>query len=101
VAQAPLLLRQCEGTIASLTADGAYNRASIYQTAAAHQLGSASEVVIPPQANAVLSTAVSKQQAGVNATSNFWPSAAACVGSVRPNTAGAITRRPPCPATNI
>ncbi len=33
-AQAPALLRQCEGTIASLTADGAYDRDPVYQAAA-------------------------------------------------------------------
>jgi len=35
--QAPALLRQCEGTIASLTADGAYDRDPVYQAAAARQ----------------------------------------------------------------
>jgi IS5 family transposase len=36
-AQAPVLLRQCEGTLASLTADGAYDRDPVYQAAAARQ----------------------------------------------------------------
>jgi IS5 family transposase len=38
-AQAPVLLRQCEGTLASLTADGAYDRDPVYQAAAARQPG--------------------------------------------------------------
>ena len=56
-AQAPALLRQCEGTIASLTADGAYDRDPVYQAATARQPGSPPEVIIPPRADAVLSTA--------------------------------------------
>ena len=55
-AQAPALLRQCEGDIASLTADGAYDSDPVYQAAAARQPGSPPEVVIPPRADAVLST---------------------------------------------
>ena len=55
-AQAPDLLRQCEGTLASLIADGAYDRDPVYQ-AAARQPGSPPVVVIPPRADAVLSTA--------------------------------------------
>ena len=56
-AQAPALLRHCEGTLASVTADGAYDRDPVYQTAAARQPGSPPEVIIPPRADAVLSTA--------------------------------------------
>ncbi len=56
-AQAPALLRQCEGTLASVTADGAYDRDPVYQAAAARQPGSPIEVIIPPRADAVLSTA--------------------------------------------
>ncbi len=54
--QAPALLRQCEGTLASVTADGAYDRDPVYQAAAARQPGSPLEVVIPPRADAVPST---------------------------------------------
>ena len=56
-AQAPALLRQCECTLASVTADGAYDRDLAYQAAAARQAGSPPEVVVPPRADAVLSTA--------------------------------------------
>ncbi len=56
-AQAPALLRQCESTLASLTADGAYDRDSVYQAAAARQPGSPPAVIVPPRADAVLSTA--------------------------------------------
>ena len=56
-AQVPDLLRQCEGAVASLTADGAYDRDPVYQAAAAQQRGSPIEVAIPPRADAVLSTA--------------------------------------------
>ena len=60
--QAPALLRQCEGTLASVTADGAYDRDPVYQAAAARQPGSPPEVVIPPRADAVPSTADPEQQ---------------------------------------
>jgi len=55
--QASALLRQCEGTLASVTADGAHNRDPVYQAAAARQPGSPPEVVIPTRADAVSSTA--------------------------------------------
>lgn len=61
-AQVPALLRQCEGTLASLTADGAYDRDPVYQAAAARQPGSPPVVVIPPRSDAVLSTADPDQQ---------------------------------------
>ena len=54
--QAPGLLRQCEGTLASVTADGAYDRDPVYQAAAARQPGPPPEVIIPPRADAVPST---------------------------------------------
>jgi len=56
-AQVPALLREPEGAITSLTADRAYDRDPVYQAAAARQPGSPIEVVIPPRADAVLSTA--------------------------------------------
>ena len=61
-AQVPALLRQPEGALASLTADAAYDRDPVYQAAAARQPGSPIEVVIPPRADAVLSTADPDQQ---------------------------------------
>ena len=60
--QAPALLRQCEGTLASVTADGAYDRDPVYQAAAARQPGSPPAVVIPPRADAVLGTADPDEQ---------------------------------------
>jgi hypothetical protein len=60
--QAPGLLRQCEGTLASVTADGAYDRDPVYQAAMARQPGSPPEVVIPPRADAALGTADPDQQ---------------------------------------
>ena len=54
--QVPALLRQPEGIIASLAADGAYDRDPVYQAAAARQPGSPIEVVVPPRADAVSST---------------------------------------------
>lgn len=56
-AQAPVLLRQPEGTLASLTADGTYDPDPFYQAATAEQPGSPPEVVITPRADAVLSSA--------------------------------------------
>ena len=61
-AQAPGLLRQSEGALASVTADGAYDRDPVYQAAATRQPGSPPEVVIPPRADAVLGTAGPHQQ---------------------------------------
>jgi len=60
--QAPALLRQCEGTLASVTADGAYDRDPVYQAAVARQPGSPPEVIIPPRADAVPSTPDLDQQ---------------------------------------
>ena len=56
-AQVPDLLRQCESAIVSLTADGAYDRDPVYQAAATRQPGSPIEVIIPPRADAVPSSA--------------------------------------------
>ena len=56
-AQVPDLLRQPEGDITSLTADGAYDGDPVYQAAAARQPGRPPDVVIPPRSSAVLSTA--------------------------------------------
>ncbi len=53
----PDLLRQPEGDIASLTADGAYDGDAVYRAANARQPGRPPDVVIPPRASAVLSTA--------------------------------------------
>ena len=61
-AQVPALLRQCEGTITSLTSDGAYDRDRVYQAARARQPELPPEVVIPPRADAVPSTADPDQQ---------------------------------------
>ena len=54
-AQVPDLLRQPEGDITSLTADGAYDGDLVYQAAATRQPGRPPEVVIPPRSSAVLS----------------------------------------------
>lgn len=56
-ARAPGLLRQVGSTITSLTADGAYDRDPVYQATRARQPGSPPRMVIPPRADAVLSTA--------------------------------------------
>ena len=55
-AQAPALLRQVEGSIVSVTADGAYDGEPAYQAAAALQHDPPPEVVVPPRASAVPST---------------------------------------------
>ena len=54
-AQAPALLRQVEGSLASETADGADHGEPVYQAAGQHD--PPPEVVIPPRATAVPSTA--------------------------------------------
>ncbi len=54
-AQAPGLLGQAEGSIAAVTADGAYDGDAVYQ-AATRQHGPSPDVIIPPRASAVQST---------------------------------------------
>ena len=56
-AQVSDLLRQPEGVIASVTADGAYDGDPVYQAAATRQPDRLPNVVIPPRATAVPSTA--------------------------------------------
>ena len=56
-AQAPALLRQVEGCIASVTADGAYDSEPVYRAAAAaRQHDPPPDVIIPPRASVVPST---------------------------------------------
>ncbi len=61
-AQVPDLLRQPEGTIASLLADGAYDGDPAYRAAAARQPGPPLDVIIPPRSSAVPSTADPNRQ---------------------------------------
>ena len=56
-AQVPALLAQADGTIASVTADGAYDGEPTYAAVAARQPDPPPEVVVPPRASAVSSTA--------------------------------------------
>src|SRR3954454_11907939 len=51
-----LLLRDVEGSIATVTTDGAYGGDPTYQAVAARQCQSPPDVIIPPRASAVLST---------------------------------------------
>ena len=51
------LLAQVDGQIASVTADGAYDGQPVYQAIASHQPDPPSDVIIPPRASAVVSTA--------------------------------------------
>ena len=60
--QAPALLRQCEGALASVIADGIYDRDPVYRAAATGQPGPPPKVVIPPRADAVLSAPDPDQQ---------------------------------------
>ena len=55
-AQVALLLRDVEGDIASVTADGAYDGDPTYQAVADRQRQAPPNVIIPPRASAVLST---------------------------------------------
>jgi hypothetical protein len=61
-AQVPDLLRQPEGIIASVIADGAYDGEPVYQAAAARQPDQPPDVIIPARALAVPSTADPNQQ---------------------------------------
>lgn len=86
-AQASGLLRECKGTLASLTADGAYNRDPVYQAAAARQPKPPPDVVIPPRANAALSTTDPDQRTSrdrhIRLVANYgrtsWQRAIGCV----------------------
>ena len=60
--QVPDLLRQPEGSIGSVIADGAYDGDPVYQAAAARQPGRPPDVIIPPRASAVPSTADPNKQ---------------------------------------
>jgi hypothetical protein len=51
--QVSALLKQTEGEIASVTADGAYDGQPVYQAIAGHQPDPLPEVTIPPRASAV------------------------------------------------
>ncbi len=55
-AQVPALLAQAEGTIASVTADGAYDGEPTYAAAVARQRDPPPDVVVPPRASAVPSS---------------------------------------------
>jgi transposase len=54
--QVPALLEGISGEIASVTADGAYDGAPVYQAIASHQPDPVPDVVIPPRASAVPGT---------------------------------------------
>jgi len=53
--QVPVLLEQVEGEIASVMADGAYDREPVYQAITALQPQAPPSIVIPPRRSAVLS----------------------------------------------
>ncbi len=55
-AQAPGFLGKAEGSVATVTADGAYDSDAVYRAAATRQHGLSPDVIIPPRASAVLST---------------------------------------------
>lgn len=61
-AQAPALLGQAEGRIASVTANGAYDGEPLHATALARQPDLPPDVAIPPRASAVPSTGDPAQQ---------------------------------------
>ena len=54
--EVPALLQDIEGEIASVTADGAYDGAPVYQAVARQQPDPPPDVVIPPRSSAVPST---------------------------------------------
>ena len=62
LAQVPDLLRQPEGAIASLVADGAYDGEPVYQAAAARHPSQLSDVIITLRASAAPSTADPSKQ---------------------------------------
>jgi hypothetical protein len=55
--QVPALLEQIEGEVASVTADGAYDGEPVYRAVADHQRDPPPDVVVPPRASAMPSTA--------------------------------------------
>ena len=93
-AQAPDLLRQVEGRIASVTADGAYDGEPVYQAATARQHDPPPDVIIPPRTSAVPSTSNVETQNQRDRHVALMAERDAWVGSGRPATAGATTSRP-------
>src|SRR5919199_4185255 len=55
--QVPALLGQIEGEVAGVTADGAYDGEPVYRAVADHQRDPPPDVVVPPRASAMPSTA--------------------------------------------
>ena len=68
-AQAPTLLGQAEGMIASVTADGAYDGEPIYQAVAERQSDPPVAVVIPPRSTAVRGQQRARHPASATSTS--------------------------------
>ena len=54
--EAPAVLEQIEGEVASVTADGAYDGAPVYRAVADHRPDPPPDVVVPPRASAVPGT---------------------------------------------
>jgi hypothetical protein len=56
--QVPALLKQIQGEIASVTADGAYDGEPIYRAMQDRQLSPVPTIIIPPRAGAVIAAGV-------------------------------------------
>jgi len=94
-----VLLAQVDGQIAKVTADDAYDLPPVYQVIASQQPDPPSEVIIPPRASAVVSTADAVGQTQRDRHIRLLPRRIAWPSRKRPSMAGARLRRQPSGAT--
>src|SRR3954454_13233784 len=92
-----LLLRDVEGSIATVTTDGAYGGDPTYQAVADRQRQSPPDVIIPPRASAVLSMDDPEAQSPRDRHIRLMAER----GSGRPGMDAATTPRPPWAGTSI
>ena len=97
-AQVGPLLEQIEGTVASLTGDGAYDQERVY--AAVLQRHPEAAVIIPPRSDAVLSEAAATTPTQRDPSCRASPSTGAWLGRKCPDTIGGHGPRRRSAATN-
>jgi IS5 family transposase len=97
--QVPVLLEQVQDKIASVMADGAYDREPVYQAITALQPQAAPSIVIPPRRSAVLSAQADADPSQRTVTSASFRSKAVQRGGSPRDTEGAAWLRRQSAAT--